>query len=253
MSDLFTGGWRQGSVFAAELTATYHDLSSSNGGAEPTQVEYSEWVVCTQDCDLRAASVNSRNSIIELRPVFDKELPQDWGIRSHKCLLDAHHYVNADSPRAYVTPALLSNFEAARKPLLKPSRALAFTTWLGLRYDRPAVPDHLVPLARDVAKRCGSKSGRPTAQQIHDVLMQFDESTEPPQVSLFAIVTDDADQDAVRRWLADAALRVGSNLGVVAATQVGTKRETSLYLIETSFSADLSKLTWAGEDPVGAI
>jgi len=81
--------------------------------------------------------------------------------------------------------------------------------------------------------------------------MQFNESAAPPQIALFAVVADDADRDAVRMWLADSAARVDSALGVVAHIDVGSKSETSLALLETSYSADLSQLTWRGEAPTG--
>ncbi|HEX4102930.1 MAG TPA: hypothetical protein VHY21_20705 [Pseudonocardiaceae bacterium] len=82
--------------------------------------------------------------------------------------------------------------------------------------------------------------------------MQFSEDSDPPQVALYAVVTDEADLDSVERWLADVASRIDTKLGVVAHIEVQTRTQTSLQLVETSYSADLSELTWRNEVPVGA-
>ena len=71
-------------------------------------------------------------------------------------------------------------------------------------------------------------------------------------LSLYSIVADDADKDDVRRWLSDVALRVKSDLGVLAGIDVGTRDEVPLSLVEESYAADLSQVTWSTEEPIGA-
>lgn len=247
-SSLYDVGWRQGAVFDAELPAYWLDFSDITGSTTHEQ-RFHRWVVCTQDCDLAGTSVASAEPLIELRPVLDVDTPDSWGIRSRRVRLTNSWHVDASLPRTAVTAVLL-NLNGPPS-LLSDERALAFKTWLGLRYDRPAVPERLVDLAREVARVCGTTSGRATAETVHEVLMQFNESAAPPQIALFAVVADDADRDAVRMWLADSAARVDSALGVVAHIDVGSKSETSLALLETSYSADLSQLTWRGEAPTG--
>ena len=82
--------------------------------------------------------------------------------------------------------------------------------------------------------------------------MQFDDSKTPPHVALFAVVTDDADESAIRKWLAETATRVRTEVAVVAHIAVGTKEQTSLALIESSYAANLSQVTWGGSEPSGA-
>lgn len=183
--------------------------------------------------------------MIELRPVLAEDPPSDWGIRSRRFLLGENAYVDADVPRCVVTPALLSTMRSGREDALDGERSRAFRTWLGLRYDRPAVPEHLVDLAREVAKRCSGGRGRAISEQVHDVLMQFDDSAQPVHVALFGVIADDADAESVRVWLADVATRINSDLGVVAHIDVATRAHTPLELVETSYAADLSQLTWA--------
>lgn len=229
-------------MFSASLTAVVV-------GREDTQFE--KWVVCTQDCDLANSASNSAENIVELRPVLSDCPPKDWGIRSRRFLLQPSEFIDANSPRVSITAARLAELAALSENKLPESRVRALKTWLGRRYDRPAVPDHLVALACEVVKRCESKVGRPTAEKVHDVLMQFDDIPDPPQVALFAVIADDADSNAVREWLANAASKIDTKLGVVAHIDVGTRKQTSLFLIETSYSADLSQLTWRGQEPTG--
>ena len=82
--------------------------------------------------------------------------------------------------------------------------------------------------------------------------MQFDDSQVPPQFALFAVLDDNADPAPVRRWLAEAALAVSNHLGIGISFEVGTAADTTLLLLETSYSADASQLTWSGRDPTGA-
>lgn len=247
MSDLHTEGWRQGSIVSCELTATH--LTSVEGRIQEVSQSHGRWVVCTQDCDLRSSKVGSHQPVIELRPVLDEEPPSDWGIRSRRFLLDQGAYVDAHAPRCVVTPALLSAVRPGRETALDEARSRAFKTWLGLRYDRPAVPEHLVGLAREIARRCSGGRGRAISEQVHDVLMQFDDSAQPVRVALFGVIANGADAEAVRAWLADVATRMNSDLGVVAAIDVGTRAQTPLELVETSYAADLSQLTWSRNRP----
>ncbi len=242
MSDLHTEGWRQGSIVVFELTASH--LTYLDERIQEISTSFNRWVVCTQDCDLRSSRIDADEPLIELRPILCDNPPSDWGIRSRRFLLDKEAYVDAYAPRCFVTPALLHTTNSEREATLDDARTTAFKTWLGLRYDRPAVPEHLVDLAREVAKRCSGGHGRAISEDVHDVLMQFADDTQPAQVALFGVINDNSDPEDVRRWLSDAATRINSDLGVIAAIDVGTRSQTSLELLETSYSADLSQLTW---------
>jgi hypothetical protein len=247
---LYGDGWRQGSIFHLDLQVHKHVIGNDREPLEEA-VSCQTWVVASQDCDLAAAREEDNDAIVEVRPVVEDD-DADWGIRSRKLRLDERRCVLADGIPASVSPALLSYAaRATREPPLSEARASAFKTWLGLRFDRPAVPEHLVPLALDISKRLRRPSGRHVAGTVHDVLIQFGESV-PPRAALFAVIEDGADRETVRRWLADVARAVPSDVGVVVQVDVGTKAETSLELIETSYAADASQITWRGPDPTGA-
>lgn len=245
-------GWRQGSVFHAELpldTVVVRGDAVSRETAGPHGV----WVVAEQDCNLAGADADDAEARIEVRPVYMLDPPTDWGIRSRRFRLDeAGRYLEDQTPKVLVSPEMLTSAVATREQLLPSPRALAFKTWLGRRYDRPAVPDHLVPLARSISEKLRRPGGRPVAVRVRDVLMQFDESQSPIQFALFAVLDETADPGEVRRWLAEAALAVSRELGVGSIFEVGTAAETSLHLLETSYAADASQLTWSGREPAGA-
>jgi len=56
-----------------------------------------------------------------------------------------------------------------------------------------------------------------------------------------------------RRWLTEVGMAVPDRLGVLGGIDAGYRSETSLELIESSYSADLSGLSWPGPDPHGAL
>lgn len=267
-TNLYAAGWRQGSIFTASLplislgrlAATrrprwrlFRPRVAASTQGEVCTTSHSKWVVASQDCDLAGSPWDSDDTLVEIRPVLVEDPPDDWGIRNRRLRLNTTDFVDAASSRMFVTSELLASFASEREVPLDEGRALAFKSWLGLRYDRPAVPDDLRSAATEVAKRCSSRSGRDKAHDVHDVLMQFNPDSDPPEVLLFAVVTDDADQEQVRLWLGEASTRMRREIVVVSGIDVGTRAEASLELLERSYSADISQLTWSGEDPVGAV
>lgn len=256
MPSLHENGWRQGAILRSALPSLTLGLDAGGALAEASS-RHGVWVVASQDCDLDLAQEDSVDRFIELRPVYTERPPTDWGVRSSRFLLTDGMYTVSDSPRAMVTAALLSSVGSPTM-LLPSGRSLAFKKWLGLRYDRPAVPERLVGLAKEVAK-CVASAARPSAvaEKVRDVLMQFDESVDPPKYSLFAIVDDDDGQrspnlDEVRDWLAEIALKVPLDLGVADELEAATPSGVSLRLIETSYAAEISQITWKRDGPEGA-
>jgi hypothetical protein len=85
--------------------------------------------------------------------------------------------------------------------------------------------------------------------------MQFDESPSPPRFSLFAVLENEADENDARTWLSAISLEIPSHLGLLDQIEAATARGISLELIETSYSADVTQVTWRpnNPDPEGAI
>jgi hypothetical protein len=253
---LYERGWRQGSLL--NTTVPYETVGvDSHGELERRPDEHGLWLVVTQDCDLDRLDHDAQQSEVELRPVFQSAPPPQWGIRSRKLRISESHYVTAESPRAMVSPAALTMLESDRTESVTAGRRVALKTWLGHRYDRPAVPDSLVDLARAIgtvvneALIAGGEDGR-IGDHVREVLMQIDDGASPPRVSLFAVLDDHTYRESVRKALAAAALNLQPTLGVIDEVGAHPSSEVSLALLETSYSADLSDITWRGADPMGA-
>ena len=249
MADLHTEGWRQGSVVSAKLTATVLTTRRWGRGIKSKRLSFLRWIVCNQDCDLARMSSDSRDESVELRPVLDEDPPPNWGIRSRCIRLTEQLYADAASPRSFVSPALLYGLRSNRESLLTPTRTTAFKSWLGRRYDRPAVPQRFEGLARHIARLCERSPSTAPHEQVHDVLMRFSDTTTPPTVDLYAVIGDTASVASVNTWLARVVSRIDPKHGLPGQIDIGTRSEVSLDFLEGSYSADLSDLTWSGENP----
>ena len=252
MSSLYGDGWRQGTLLVTSLPLSGLRLSGSGDVVADVQ-EHGQWVVATQDCDLDAFDTSTPEDVVELRPVFEHDPPPTRGVRARKHLLAAPRYVEAQSRRLMIAPAALTALLSAEATSRDNSvaddaeRKAAFKTWLGLRYDRPAVPSEYVDLTRKIAREI-ERRGRSYSDKVRDVLVQF-EPNDPPTYYLYAIILDVGDMEEIAEWLVDIGLRVPIELGVLGSIEVGTDEQASLRLIETSFAVDLSQITWGG-DPV---
>jgi hypothetical protein len=277
---LYSTGWRQGSMFEFELAlnggiilgASADDHSQLligrmgvvltrlfrrksvelRQGPVARSAVHDSWVISSQDCTLDQVGIEEPEPVIELRPVLVEDPPTDWGIRARRFLLDSTHYVDDYLPRTSIAPAALTYIgERGNGGTPLPSdRALAFKTWLGLRYDRPAVPPNRVELARKIAE-AGKALQRPAIPAVRDVLMQFGPG-DPPEYAVVAVVLDPADKQLAREWLADVVLRVPTHLGTPARIEAVTTAEASLDLVENSYAADTTQITWRRSGPRGA-
>jgi len=244
-------GWRQGAVFNAELD---YQLLRANDAGEIVNVvsTHERWIVATQDCDLHVVEPDIDDPCLELRLVRPIRGGLSWGIRSRKLRLDDSNFVDSIDAHLHISPRALVSVSNDSYQALSHGRALAFKTWLGLRYDRPAVPEVAVPLAKSVANAFDSVQGNPLLDDIHDLLMQFDLSADPIFYTLIAVITDNADRDSIRSLVSKIALTVPSNLGIAKRLEAVPRQEVTLEVIENSYSADVSAITWKSDLPRGA-
>jgi hypothetical protein len=248
--NLYDHGWRQGSILRSALEVSV--LGDESASLRSVTKTYDRWVVASQDCDLASSKISASEPNIELRPVFTGKPNADWGIRSRIFRLASDAYVEASSPRLQVSPKVLSTLEDFREESIGEGRAQGFKTWLGLRYDRPAVPPQHVDLAVAIATAIHRTRSAELSEVTHDVLMQFSDDT-PPRYILVGVITDETNPLSIVEWLAAAALQVDSTVGLLAeAPAAVTKRDLSLQFLEDSYGADLSAITWAKEEPSGA-
>lgn len=245
MASLYGDNWRQGTIFEAILPLDAVALDEVSRQPIRATGSHDCWVVATQDCDLDLTDSTYELPTIELRPVYSADPPTDWGIRSSKLLLLEQEYITSTSPRTMVSARVLTTIKANDAVIrqIAPERRVAYTTWLGLRYDRPAVPPEFLPLAKRIAEVVAKKRNRATGARVRDVLMQI-RSGDPTRYSLFAILNNEEDEDEVREWLSAISLDVPIDLGVADEIEAASARRISFELIETSYPADVTQLTW---------
>lgn len=246
---LYDAGWRQGTVTAVGLDAV---LLLRAG---PTFDSVGKWIVATQNCDLTGAHVDDDGPrfAVELRPIRTTDPPRDLGIRSRLFLLERGQpdHLRAEDPRLHLSPCRLAECPISR--MLPTERIVALRTWLGLRYDRPAVPPERVELMNAVARLIQARRGG--GEHVHDVLVQAAVG-ERSSVHLIAVVEEGPHAAAwtaeARRWLGNVAAALDPELGAVDRIEAGTKAEISLALVESSWSADVTQITWGKGSPRGA-
>jgi hypothetical protein len=253
-------GWYQGCTFRLSLPLSH--ISLAGGRPQNHERVHDLWLLSDQDCDLawRALTDQDDPFLVELRPVFTADPPTDWGIRSQKLRLDeGDQHLRATEPAVRVTPDLVLLSE--HLGCLDGNSQQRLKTWLGLRYDRPAVPQAYVELAKALAEQLSKKRYRASAGPVRDVLAQFwreeDGSVSYQLVAVLPGGPSEASDDIIvgtRSWIAEAALAVDGGLGSARSIEVYGDEEVGLAFIERSFSLDLSRLSWPpnAPGPVGA-
>lgn len=217
---------------------------------------HDDWVLATQDCDLAWNSIASSNSLVELRPVYDRDPPAVWGIRSSRLLLDdTGNYITDLEPLIKVEPdVILAAQHLCRDAPHAP--AVRLKTWLGLRYNRPAVPQEYVPLAADLVKRLTKKGHAQAESRVRDVFATFTSAEDgTSEFTLMAVVLreraaeDDALLTTTRDWLASVALAVPEHLGLNVDVVALADDQVSLAFLETSYALDATAVSWPNRTP----
>lgn len=217
------------------------------------------WVIVDQDCDLASKATVDSAYLVELKPVLTEEPPAEWGIRSVQFKLTEGSYLHWDVPSLRVRPEVVLKRASKVTPELEPNHVIRLKTWLGLRYDRPAVPEPYVALASHLARVFGSRRHRASGRMVRDILVQFGEARNGTTTfELVAVLPQGAPEEVraeIETWLAEVALAVPATLAVASAFEVRGDDEISLAFIENSYSLDLSTVSWPRNvaGPVGAI
>lgn len=215
------------------------------------------WVIAEQDCDLAWRAIvhdDAEGFLVELRPVFTEGPPSDWGIRNQRFLLNADgRYLHANAPVVRVTPEVID--AAEHVDCLDDDHQLRLKTWMGLRYDRPAVPQRHMNLARALADALSLKKNRTMAERYRDVLAQYWDEDGVTKYTLVAVLPGGpygATSDDVvngRSWLADSVRDVPADLGVAVSLDAYGDDAITLQYLEGSYSVDVSKLSWPPNTP----
>ncbi|MGV9242553.1 hypothetical protein [Streptomyces sp. NPDC003710] len=222
-----------------------------DGRPQQRKEVFDEWVVVAQDCELAWKAVREENSpvLVELRPLLRENPPVDWGVRNQLFRLDkSAAYVDNNLPRLMVHPETLSFAEHLTCPL--DSRRLK--TWLGLRYDRPAIPQRYVELTNALVKKVKAKKTRETAAHVRDLLVAFGDSEGTVKFELVAVLNSTCPEDVrqgVLEWISEVALGIPEELGVATRIEARPDTQISIEFLERSFAVDASSLSWPVNSP----
>jgi hypothetical protein len=226
----------------------------SVAGDRPQQQKevFEEWVVVAQDCDLawKAVLEEECTVLVELRPVLYDDAPSNWGIRSQLFKLDTTGaHVDNNLPRLMVHPLTLKFAEHLTCPL--ESRRLK--TWLGLRYDRSAIPQRYTKLTDALIKKAKAKRDRQTTAQVRDLLVSFgDAANEQLTYELVAVLPTNCPADIreqVLDWVSQVALDIPEDLGIATRVDARPDSQISIEFMERSFAVDVSSLSWPVNSP----
>lgn len=242
---LRAAGWRQGCTFSVALPLAW--VSATDGRPQVQNEVFDEWIVAAQDCELawKAITDDSSGILIELRPILREDPPSDWGIRSQKYLVDTTGaYIDNNLPRLAVHPNVL----AYANHLTCPTDSRRFKTWLGLRYDRPAIQQEYVQLADLLIGKAKAKRTRPLAERVRDLLVTFQTDAEGQiffeLVGVLPSSATDVEVEQVLDWLSSIALEIPETAGIAERIDARTDNQVSLAFVERSFVLDASSLSW---------
>lgn len=235
-------GWRQGTLIRAPLEVHY--LDSEDGVATSRAETYDLWLLATQDCDLAQTSSTNATRHFELRPVLPRKDDDKLdGVRSRTVVVRDGFVLRADSPKLTLTARALTTLKDKREDDLSSERRAEIKAWLGLRYDRPAVPRRFEELARLLKRHFIENIPAHVRGAVRDVWVYFESEKE---VRLFAILVDAADdlRDAVLDWIDDAAGQIlDSDQVVIKERQAESSRGTSLWVLQNYHGLDATDLS----------
>ena len=158
-------------------------------------------------------------------------------------------YLDSNQPRLMVHPSVLAIAEHVSCSLA-PRR---LKTWLGLRYDRPAIPQAYVAVTEILVKKIKAKRSRKTAARVRDVLASFNTGDDGQvEFELIAILPSPSSEEVLRDvqdWISGIALEVPPEVGIGTRVEARPDEEVSLAFIEKSFVLDASSLTWPISPP----
>jgi hypothetical protein len=240
---LYQEGWRQGALIRAPLLAHYVDVNA--GATTPRSEAHDLWLLATQDCDLAQTRSTNATRHFELRPVFTRdENDRLDGLRTRSIIVHDQLVLRADSPRITLTARALNTFKNQREEDLPVERRAQIKAWLGLRYDRPAVPERFEKLARLLKERCIAEIPAHLTGVLRDVLVSFESPTE---VRLFFILHDNATEagrNNVLDWADDTAGELLDDHGIIVLDrQAETSKGTSLWVIQNYHGLDCTDLS----------
>jgi hypothetical protein len=245
---LHAEGWRQGSLIRETLSVHFLDLH--DGAIVDRSEQFDLWLLATQDCDLDQTPCTNSTRQFELRPVSERT-PDDRldGLRSRTVLVTDQLVLRSDSKRLTLSARALNTLKGKREEALDEERRVQIKTWLGLRYDRPAIPTPLVPLGRRLKSAFIDDLPATFDGVVRDVWVYFENQHD---VRIFVILVDIQKRraDEVRDWVSDVSATLSDENIIVRERHVEAPDRTPLSVLQTYYGLGLAGLS--NDDDRGA-
>ena len=260
-------GWHQGTVFAAPtLAVAYHEAGTEDGrpiltSRSPKNRE--RFVVISQDCDIKSDQEPYIEALLctvaneaFIRRLLDAKSARYFAVDEARRLMAQAKY------RVSLQKGLLLSLEPEPWPSSAERRA-RFITWLGRRYDRPALPDDIVenlqqPLERVLVRL---KDEQPETLMlfsgaVHEVRISPPWTAEPPyHMQLVIMIRSDGlsagEADALIMVTEEMQAEVDARYIFLDAPRFVTEDEISLREYRATSPIFLEYLTYQGDEVNG--
>jgi hypothetical protein len=255
-------GWRQGFLVTASLTAQVYTIE--DGVQRTSELVHGLWLLAEQDCDLAQTDVGDIAKQFELRAVRYHEGDIPRGITGGRMRINATQCVHALDIVTKVTATwLAANFENAIS--VDPETRREVKTWMGYRYDRPAVPAAISKIhtrIQKLAKFARTEPQQNVAQKnwsrldlgkVRDLLVGYEETAGQGKVraNLYAIAKEERDVVELQAWVERIRDAVeDTEPFIVFMVDARDPDNTPISLLETAYSVygDSHSLTKAADD-----
>jgi hypothetical protein len=235
---------------------TYQTIVVRDGELVTESHDHSSWVLVDQDCDLSQTDLADNERLLELRAVQVLGSGQHIsGILGRVVRLSEGLTCFAHGARIQLSAAALTALKADRaQAAMNDRERREFKTWLGLRYDRPAVPTRFDRIPKVLLKMLKTKSFNPQRELVRDIVVYYEDAPnagDPTMVDVWAVLRDGANPEPVLKWLTG----VRGHLTdadkppfVIRTIRARDAANTPLALIETYFALDSAKLSLSKEE-----
>lgn len=238
---LHAEGWQQGSLIRE--TMTVHSLDLQDGIIVDRSEQFDLWLLATQDCDLAQTPCTNTTRQFELRPVLERK-PDDKldGLRSRVILVKDQLVLRSDSKKLTLNACALNSLKDKREQNLDEERRVQIKTWLGLRYDRPAIPSRFVPLGERLKKAFIDEMPDKFAGVVRDVWVYFETDQE---IRLFVILVDaqKSRADEVRDWVDEVIGNLSDEEIIVRRRSIEGPDRTPLSVLQSYYGLGIAELS----------
>jgi len=211
------------------------------------------WLLTEQDCDLDQTLDSDTDRLFELRAVREHAGDIPSNIVGAEVRIDDTHCLKAMDHAVKVTATwLMANVENRVDTAEKRRREIK--TWLGYRYDRPAVPKEFVEIHKRIQSLAKAKRGKPdpnkpaqleenwtkiNLKKVRDVFVAYERAQQNGKIraSLIAIANSQDSVPEVQEWMErirDGVL--GDEVFVISDVTAEDVDGTSLSVPEKAFS-----------------